>query len=235
MPPRSAPRRAAVLGPDPGADRAAARLELRAPVAAAAARRLGLGRLDPEARKSFEVALHAGTAAALLIGQRREIAAELAAFDAAGPRSSALSFIPPAIAGYRLERQIEGRLGGPRTIAAGLARRRRRRWWPPTAAPQQRGPGDAGAADGLALGVAQAAALIPGVSRNGATLTAARARRFTREHANLLSRTVALPVIVGATVLKGVRLRRRGVSPGCGGDGAPGSPPRSRRRSPRSG
>jgi undecaprenyl-diphosphatase len=77
--------------------------------------------------------------------------------------------------------------------------------------PQRRGPGDAGAVDGLALGVAQAAALIPGVSRNGATLTAARARRFTREQANLLSRTVALPIIVGAAVLKGVRLRRRGV------------------------
>ncbi len=64
--------------------------------------------------------------------------------------------------------------------------------------------------------MAQAAALIPGVSRNGATLTAARYRGFTREHSNLLSRTVALPVIVGATVLKGVRLRRRGVTPGTG-------------------
>ena len=41
------------------------------------------------------------------------------------------------------------------------------------------------------------------MSRNGATLTAARARRFTREHANLLSRTVALPVIVGATRAQG--------------------------------
>ena len=171
--------------------------------------------VDPEARKSFEVALHAGTAVALLIGQRREIAAELAAFDARRAAVVALSFLPPALAGYTLERQIESRLGGPRTIAAGLAAgalamlaadRR----------PQERGPGDAGPADGLALGVAQAAALVPGVSRNGATLTAARARRFTREHANLLSRTVALPVIVGATLLKGTRLRRRGVSPELG-------------------
>src|SRR5439155_26533792 len=39
-------------------------------------------------------------------------------------------------------------------------------------------------------------------------------RRFTRTHANLLSRTVALPVIVGAALLKGVRLRRRGLEPG---------------------
>jgi undecaprenyl-diphosphatase len=169
-------------------------------------------RADPEAKKSFEVALHAGAAGALLIGQRRAIAAELEAFDSRRAAVVALSFIPPAIAGYTLERQIERRLGGPRSIVAGLiggaiamvlADRQ----------PQQRGPGDATAADGLALGLAQAAALIPGVSRNGATLVAARWRRFDREHANLLSRTVALPVIVGASLLKGVRLRRRGVPP----------------------
>src|SRR5437764_1239664 len=49
---------------------------------------------------------------------------------------------------------------------------------------------------------------------NGATLAAARARGFDREDANALSRHVALPVIVGATVLKGVRLARRGLPPG---------------------
>jgi undecaprenyl-diphosphatase len=88
--------------------------------------------------------------------------------------------------------------------------------------PQERGRGDAGPADGLALGLAQATALMPGVSRNGATLSAARARRFDREHANLLSRMVALPVIVGATMLKGARLRRRGVSRGLAGSMAAG-------------
>jgi undecaprenyl-diphosphatase len=169
--------------------------------------------LDPEARKSFEVALHAGAAAALLIGQRRLIAQELRMFDARRAAVVALSFLPPAIVGYGLERQIESRLGGPRTTAiglaagaAGMAIADRR--------PQERGPGDVMPADGLALGLAQAAALAPGVSRNGATLAAARWRRFSREHANLLSRTVALPVIVGATLLKGARLRRRGVEPG---------------------
>jgi undecaprenyl-diphosphatase len=77
--------------------------------------------------------------------------------------------------------------------------------------PQRRGRGEATLADGLALGVAQAAALAPGVSRNGITLAAARWRRFSRDQANLLSRTVALPIIVGATGLKGARLARRGV------------------------
>ena len=135
--------------------------------------------LDPEARKSFEVALHAGAAGALLIGQRRLIAEELRLFDARRAAVVALSFVPPAIVGYGFERQIERRLGGPRATAIGLvagavamaiADRR----------PQDRGPGDATPVDGLALGLAQATALAPGVSRNGATLAAARWRRFTR-------------------------------------------------------
>jgi undecaprenyl-diphosphatase len=66
----------------------------------------------------------------------------------------------------------------------------------------------------LLLGFAQASALVPGVSRNGATLAVARARGFTREEANRLSRHVALPVIAGATLLKVVRLRRRGLPAG---------------------
>jgi undecaprenyl-diphosphatase len=169
--------------------------------------------IDPELRKSFEVALHTGAAAALVVGQRRLIAEELREFELRAAIVLALSFIPAAIVGYRFERPIERHLGGPRATAVGLlagagamvlADRR----------PQQRGRGEAGAADGLALGVAQAAALAPGVSRNGATLAAARWRRFSRDQANLLSRTVALPIIVGATALKGARLAGRGTSPG---------------------
>ena len=168
--------------------------------------------LDPELRKSFEVALHAGAAAALLIGQRRVIADELRSFDARRAAVLMLSFAPPALVGYTMERSIERRLGGPRTTAIGLlagaaamviADRR----------PQRRGRGEATTLDGLALGIAQAAALAPGVSRNGATLAAARWRCFTREQANLLSRTVALPIIVGAAVLKGARLHGRGTDP----------------------
>jgi len=171
------------------------------------------GELDDELRKSFEVALHAGTAAALLITLRREVRDALHGFDARRLRLIALSFAPPALAGYTLERQIEGRLGTPRTIAAGLFGGALVMAWADRA-PQTRGHDEAGAGDALALGVAQALALIPGVSRNGATLAAARFRRFTREDANRLSRHVALPVIAGATLLKGVRLRRRGVPSG---------------------
>ena len=64
--------------------------------------------------------------------------------------------------------------------------------------------------DGLALGLAQAVALIPGVSRSGATLTAARARGFARGDAQALSWHAALPVILGASALEGARAAPRG-------------------------
>ena len=73
-------------------------------------------------------------------------------------------------------------------------------------APARRADRDAGVADGLALGLAQAAALVPGVSRSGATLAAARARGFDRASASRLSWEVALPVLVGANALKGWRV-----------------------------
>ena len=169
--------------------------------------------LDDELRKSFEVALHAGTAAALLITLRGEVDDAMRGLDMRRVTLVALSFAPPAIVGYALEREIEARFGTPPTIAAalvtgaiamGLSDRR----------PQERSHEQAGAADALWLGVAQAAALLPGISRNGATLAAARMRRFTRQDANRLSRHVALPVIAGATALKGLRLSRRGLPPG---------------------
>lgn len=169
--------------------------------------------LDDELRKSFEVALHAGTAAGLLITLRDEVGEAVRGLGRRRITLIALSFVPPAIAGYTLERPIERRLGTPGTIAAGLIAGSIAMAWADRA-PQARAHEDAGALDALWLGAAQACALVPGVSRNGATLAAARWRRFTRADANRLSRHVALPVIAGATMLKGVRLKRRGLPPG---------------------
>jgi undecaprenyl-diphosphatase len=169
--------------------------------------------LDDELRKSFEVALHAGTAAALLITLREEVWDVLRTMRPHQLSLIAISFAPAAVVGYKLERPIEARLGKPETIAVGLIAGSVVMAWADRA-PQRRGHEDARVLDALALGVAQACALMPGVSRNGATLAAARFRGFTREDANLLSRHSALPIIAGATLLKTVRLRRRGLSPG---------------------
>lgn len=159
---------------------------------------------DGARRKELEVALHAGSAGALLLVARP---ARLR------PMLLAAAFLPPAVAGLALERRIEERLGTPATLAAGLlaggaalvlADR----------SPEVRSAEDARVADGIALGLAQAAALIPGVSRNGATLAAARARKFGRPQASQLSWEVALPVLLGATALKGVRVAQAGAVTG---------------------
>jgi undecaprenyl-diphosphatase len=167
--------------------------------------------LDAELRKAFEVALHAGTAAALLVGLRDEVATAARGFDRRRAVLVLGSFVPPAVVGYTLERPIERRLGTPPTIAVGLLLGSAAMAAADRVGPTGRRREEAGLADALALGVAQACALIPGTSRNGMTLAAARLRGFDRADANALSRHVALPVIVGASALKGARLARRGV------------------------
>jgi undecaprenyl-diphosphatase len=167
--------------------------------------------LDGELRKAFGVALHAGTAAALLIALRDEVGDAARGFDRRRAVLIALSFLPPAVVGLAGERAIEERLGTPESIAVGLILGSALMVAADRAGATNRRREDAGAVDALALGLGQAAALMPGLSRNGSSLAAARLRGFGRVDANALSRHVALPVIVGASVLKGVRLARRGV------------------------
>jgi undecaprenyl-diphosphatase len=221
--------------------------------------------LDPELRKSFEVALHAGTAAALLadlrsleshpglravlqrIAARRSDAVPVTPREAvvtsggaastttATPRAGdpatsampaatapadfparqallvALSFIPPAVVGYTFEQPLQRRLSGPSTIVAGLLLGGVAMALADARAPAgTRALAEGGATDGLLLGLAQTCALIPGVSRSGAVLTAARARGFSRVDSGTLARRTGLPVILGAAALKTGRLLQRG-------------------------
>jgi len=76
--------------------------------------------LDPELRKSFEVALHIGAGTALAIEMRAELLQAALALDRRQASAIALSLAPPALAGLTLQRAIERRLGGPRSIAASL-------------------------------------------------------------------------------------------------------------------
>lgn len=169
--------------------------------------------LDPEIRKSFEVALHAGGAAALLIGLRKEVLEYLRSFRTHNLATLTLSFAPAAVIALRFERAIERRLSEPRPVAISLLAGSAAMAFA-DGRPEERGRSEANLGDAVVIGVAQAFALAPGVSRNGATLAAARWRRFRRADANVISRQIALPVIVGALALKGARLTRREFSPG---------------------
>jgi undecaprenyl-diphosphatase len=165
--------------------------------------------LDPRARKSFEVALHAGTAAALLL---RPPVSRLSA----RPSFLAPAVLPAAMTGYAFGAHIERRFGTPATIAVGLLAGSLAAVAADVRPGGLRSEAEAGARDGLVLGLAQALALAPGVSRSGASLAAARARGFSRANADRLSWTAGLPVIAGATLLQGSKLAREGIPRGLG-------------------
>lgn len=171
---------------------------------------------SPAARKELEVALHAGTGAALALLTARERRSSGPQLPPRRPSWWAAALAPAAIAGLALEAPIEERVRGPRVLAGGLIaggaalaigdRTQQRR---PASAARRR--------DALWLGLAQACALVPGVSRSGATLAAARARGFTRPAASRLSWEVGLPVLLGAGGLKGIRVLAAGSRRSRGG------------------
>jgi undecaprenyl-diphosphatase len=141
--------------------------------------------LEAGLRKSFEVSLHAGAALALAIHARGELRAAAMRLDRRALASLALSCAPAACAGYALQGSIERRLGGPRATAAALASGALAMALADRRVPA-RHRSDATARDALAIGLAQAVALVPGISRSGAALTAARARGFHRRDATAL-------------------------------------------------
>lgn len=156
-------------------------------------------------RRGLEVALHGGTALALPVALR-DVPARM-------PRSPGFhlaALAPPVVVGALAAEAIERRAAGPRAIAVGLLaggaalvladRAAVARERPPASAPRSgdRRAADATADDGLALGVAQAVALLPGVSRRGATLAAARARGYDRAAASDLSWAAGVPVMLAA-------------------------------------
>jgi undecaprenyl-diphosphatase len=154
------------------------------------------GELDADARKRFEVALHAGSAAASLWLARHELAST-------PPGVIAIACLPPALAGLAFQGPIERRLGTPASIALGLAAGGAAMAFADRRGPRGRSRSQAGLRDAIALALAQTLALAPGVSRSGATRAAARWRGFAPAEARALSDAVGLPITLGALALKG--------------------------------
>ena len=70
--------------------------------------------------------------------------------------------------------------------------------------PQTRAMGDLGLRHAIVMGLAQALALAPGVSRSGITITAGRFMKLDRDSAARFSFYLLLPTRLGAVLLKGV-------------------------------
>ncbi len=168
----------------------------------------------PEPGLAFDVALHVGSLAALLVYFRAEwIALVRAALQVVVARRAdtveqkravflVVATIPGAIAGLLLEKKAETVFRAPALIAVALIVMGALLWIVDARAPKDRALPSLMLRDAVLIGIAQAFALIPGVSRSGSTITAGRALGFDRSSAAVFSFMMSMPIIAAAAILK---------------------------------
>ena len=173
---------------------------------------------NEQLNKTFDVALHLGTFVGAVVYFRADIIRYLRAWFRSIRRRSVgsvdervawflvLGTIPGAVVGATLEDVINTKLGQPWLIAVMLALFGAVLYVVDKRAARVREMGDLRFGPAMLIGVAQAVALQPGVSRSGVTITAARALGMTREAAARFSFLLSLPIIGGAAGYKGAKL-----------------------------
>lgn len=159
-------------------------------------------KLDPDRfGLTFDVALHLGTALAVLLYFARTwigLVADVLQRRWQLPAVLVVGTIPAAIAGVLLEKAVSTALRGALPIAIGLLAGSVVFVVAERYASRTRRLERAGLADGLLVGAAQALALLPGVSRSGITISTGLLRGFERADATRLSFLLATPIILGA-------------------------------------
>ncbi len=148
---------------------------------------------------TFDVALHAGTLLALILFFWREWL-ELIFKKQRLLGLIILASIPAGVAGYLLNDIVENNLRKPLVIsimliAVGILMLVAER------TNKHKGLEKTGLKDSLIIGIAQAIAIIPGVSRSGITISAGLFRGFEREASARFSFLLSTPLIAGATAL----------------------------------
>jgi undecaprenyl-diphosphatase len=179
---------------------------------------------NPGFNKTFDVALHLGTLVAVVAYFRRDVVVLVAAWLRSIRRRSirrpeervawlvAIATVPAAIVGAAGESLIEERLGDPWQIAVLLAVFAVVLWFADRTAERRELDG-LGPRAALAVGIAQALSLMPGVSRSGITISAGRFLGLTREAAARLSFLLLIPIVLGAVLLRGWTDLMRGELP----------------------
>ena len=170
---------------------------------------------DADQWKLFNVVIQLGAILAIVVLYWRTFAAVIAgvARREAGAvrfvRNVVLGFVPAGVIGFALHRQIEALLGRAEVVAVALIAggiailviERIAR------AATVRGVAAIPARTALGIGFAQCLAMVPGVSRSGATIMGALAMGVERRTAAEFSFFLAVPTMLGATVLELVKNR----------------------------
>ncbi len=177
---------------------------------------------------SFDVACHVGTLLAVLVYFRPEIIAMVRAVPRLGtvlgptPDPAAwmavlivIGTVPAVAAGLTFEHAIEARLRTPAVIAVTMAAVAFAFFAVERRGSRQRDAASLGLWDTVVIGCAQATALVPGVSRSGATIAAGMGLGLRRDEAARFGFLLGIVAILGAAVKKAWPLRH-GLPPGEG-------------------
>jgi undecaprenyl-diphosphatase len=168
----------------------------------------------------FDVACHVGTLTAILLYFRHDLMALTAgvphlARPAAHPAARrlwfiALATIPAVIVGGAFGDFVDS-MRTPAVIAVTLGVGGVLMVLAERVGAHSRGHEGITLPEAMAIGVAQACALVPGVSRSGATITMALFLGLTREAGARFSFVLGIPAMLGAAALEGVKLARADV------------------------
>jgi undecaprenyl-diphosphatase len=181
---------------------------------------------NPDLNKTFDVALHLGTFIAVLVYFWREVVRLVAAWvrsiakrSLADPEARLawllfVSTIPAAFLGVVFESFIEDRLGKPWIIAVMMIVFALVMYAVDHVAKLDRDLEALTWTDSILIGVAQAFALCPGVSRSGITMVTGLALRLDRESAARYSFLLSVPVIGGAAAYKALQVAKDGLPAG---------------------
>jgi len=166
---------------------------------------------------AFDVAVHVGSLAAVCIFFRKDIASLLSGgvqvlggnvktAEARMASAIVLGTIPAALAGLLFAAWIEQNLRDPAVIVYTLAGYGILMAVADRYGRRERNISGVGFKDAFIIGCAQALALVPGTSRSGVTITAARILGFERQDAARFSFLLSAPVILLAAGYKFVEM-----------------------------
>lgn len=117
-----------------------------------------------------------------------------------------VSVLVTGLVGFPLRARFEGVFATPVAISATLAVTGILLWWTDVLPPRRRGLRRVTPGVALAVGAAQGAALLPGLSRSGATIAVALFVGLRRRWAAEYSFFIAFPTILGAAALMGLEV-----------------------------
>jgi undecaprenyl-diphosphatase len=171
---------------------------------------------------AFDVACHVGTLLAVVAYFRNDVVS----LTAAAPRALSgragsserlgrliiVGTIPVVIVGVLFADAIESTVRSPAVVAAMLAGGAIGLLVAEAVGVKRRSEESIGYGEALAIGVAQAAALVPGVSRSGATLTVAMLCGLRREAAARFVFLLSLPAVFAAAVKEGLEIAPVGIA-----------------------